>query len=160
MLESRLQKQLRRNNYPNIGDFVEDLLENTKSDRAHLLLVESVTTNETSFFREAKQFEILKTQVELLLSQRKKNRFRIWSAAASTGQEAYTTAMVFEEMKGKYPDLEYSILGTDISTEVLQTAKRAIYSGQDIAKIPEELRKKYLLRAKDPGRDEFRIKKT
>jgi len=157
MLESRLQKVLRKNNFADIETFVNELFDPNASDRSHLMLVEAVTTNETYFFRESIQFTILSEQIKKMIQGGFNRTLRVWSTAASTGQEAYTLAMVLEEIKEVHPQFDYKIYSTDISNDVLARAKKAIYSEYDIEKIPERLRKKYLLRAKDPTRDEFRI---
>jgi chemotaxis protein methyltransferase CheR len=93
-------------------------------------IVDCVTTNKTNFFREPEHFEILvKRLVPSLLSQgrdRARRGIKLWSAAASSGAEAYTLAMVMTELQATLP-CEFSILGTDISTEILQDARRAVY---------------------------------
>ena len=84
-------------------------------------------------------------------------RVKIWSSACSRGAEPYTIAMVVADFQATHFKFDFSILATDISTEVLDVAKKGIYSGQDIAPISLEHRKKYLLRSKDRKKDLFRI---
>jgi chemotaxis protein methyltransferase CheR len=74
---------------------------------------------------------------------------KIWSAGCSSGEEVYTIAMTISEFKESHPDLNYSVLGTDISTDILQRAVNAVYKEEKIQTIPLQLKKKYLLRSKD-----------
>ena len=80
-----------------------------------------------------------------------------WSAACSTGEEPYTLAMVLNEYALKCPGFEYAILATDISTKVLDIAETAVYSEEKIVPVPHAMRKKYLLKSKDPSKKNVRI---
>ena len=82
---------------------------------------------------------------------------KLWSAACSTGAESYTLAMVFAEFAQQRSGLSASILGTDISTEVLQVAVHATYPEAAIAPVPMEFRRRYLLRSRDSARGLVRI---
>jgi chemotaxis protein methyltransferase CheR len=82
---------------------------------------------------------------------------RTWSTACSTGAEPYTMAMVLAEFTEDRSDLGYSIVATDLSTDVLQTARRGIYTEDVIAPVPRDLQRKYVMAAKQPGRREVRI---
>ncbi|HBH25953.1 MAG TPA: chemotaxis protein CheR [Rhodospirillaceae bacterium] len=92
-------------------------------------IVEAMTTNETSFFRDTKPFLALTELLPSLLSNRAEGKaLRIWSAACSTGQEAYSIAMTLDEALAAKPGWRYEILGTDIADEVLERARLATYS--------------------------------
>lgn len=125
-----------------------------KTEVVHFM--DEVTTNKTDFFREPSHFDFLSTKaLPALASSHRK--IRIWSAGCSTGEEPYTLAMVlseFVERKG----LSFSILATDISTKVLEKAKRAVYSHERIESVPPTLRKKYLLKGKGDREGLIRIK--
>lgn len=106
--------------------------------------IDAITTNVTSFFREAPHFDALKTLLEDRRAQGQ-SRFRLWSAASSSGEEVYTMAMTTAETLGLEAD--WRILGTDLSTRVLSTARAAVYGPQSVSTIPAPLRAKYLQRA-------------
>lgn len=94
-------------------------------------IVEAMTTNETSFFRDTRPFDIFKDTV---LPYFKNNpgvrgkRLKIWCAAASSGQEPYTLAMILDQEKAKMPGWSFEIVATDISHEILALAKEGLYT--------------------------------
>lgn len=97
-------------------------------------VVEALTTNETSFFRDVHPFETLRDEIlpALVANRRHSRRLRIWCGAASTGQEPYTVAMV---CKDDVPDLagwDVSMLATDLSTQVLERAEKGRYSNLEV----------------------------
>lgn len=109
-------------------------------------VVEAMTTNETFFFREPTHFDALRSSLipQLLDARRSDQRLDVWSAAASTGQEAYSLAMMFCEMGLDAWDIR--IVGTDISTTVLERAAAGIYNSVEIERgLPAVLREKYFI---------------
>ena len=153
MLEARLQKRLRALGLGSHRDYCEFLFSPEGMERELAQLIDVVTTNTTHFFREPKHFEILSQQVAPDIFRRKNGgRAAIWSAGCSTGEEPYTLAMVLSEFAAQNPGFAFSILATDISTQVLQQAQRAVYPEDRIEGIPQEYKRKYLLRSKDRTR--------
>ncbi|MEJ2147530.1 MAG: CheR family methyltransferase, partial [Acidobacteriota bacterium] len=126
-------------------------------------MIDAITTNKTDFFRESRHFKFLvdKLLPEYLSRQDEGHRSPIclWSAGCSTGEEAYTLSMVLagfgERQAGSHFD--FTILATDISSQVLEIARRGIYAEERIAPVPEDLRLKYVLRSRDRTRGEVRI---
>jgi chemotaxis protein methyltransferase CheR len=107
-------------------------------------VVEAMTTNETFFFREPPHFDALRSSIvpTLLELRRHERKLTFWSAAASTGQEAYSLAMLLCEMKLDAWDIR--IIGTDISTAVLERAAEGVYNQIEIERgLPAVLREKY-----------------
>ncbi len=160
MLEGRLQKRVRALNYSGFDEYVEDLFENGRLDNEFAHLIDAVTTNKTDFFREPSHFDFMK-QVAipglLRLRGRGSSPLKVWSAACSTGMEAYTAAMVLDDMTRSRSGFEFRILGTDISTSVLRIAKSAIYTREVIAPVPQEWTRRYFLSSRDRSRDEVRM---
>lgn len=159
MLESRLNKRLRAlgmNSYKDYEDYLFSL-KGLEIEMPHLIDV--VTTNKTEFFRESKHFDLL--YQELLpawLENRQNNKsFSVWSAGCSTGEEPYTLAIVLSEFARNHPEFSFRVLGTDISNQVLDTAKKAIYAEDKLEKISLELRRRYFLRSKDRKRKVVRV---
>lgn len=160
MLEGRLQKRMRALHIPTHRDYCEFLFsaEGRKQELVHMIDV--VTTNKTDFFREPAHFEYLTKVVLPELGQRRSaGQLKLWSAGCSTGEEPYTLAMVLREFQEAQPHLSGAceILASDISTRVLEHAQRAVYSHDRIGPIPPLLRKKYLLRSRDPKADQVRM---
>jgi len=161
LVEGRLRRRVRALGLPNLASYCQHLFEQGGLRDEAVNLIDAVTTNKTDFFREPVHFRVLTDAVlpQLLADRRTGSaaKVKIWSAAASTGAEAYTLAMVFAEFAQQRSGLGAAILGTDISTEVLQVAVRAVYPEAAIAPVPMELRRRYLLRSRDASRGLVRI---
>jgi chemotaxis protein methyltransferase CheR len=160
MLEGRLHKRVRALNYSGFDEYVEGLFQRDGLDTEFTHLIDVVTTNKTDFFREPSHFDFMKQIAvpELLgLRARGSRLLKIWSAACSTGMEAYSAAMVLDDMARTRPGPEFRILGTDISTSVLRIAKAAIYAREMITPVPQELARRYFLSSRDRSRAEVRI---
>jgi chemotaxis protein methyltransferase CheR len=160
MLEGRLHKRVRALNYPGLHEYVEHLFDNGLPDNELTHLIDVVTTNKTDFFREPAHFTFLKEiAVPVLLKPRGRGShgLKIWSAACSTGMEAYTTAMVLDDMTRTGSRFQFRVLGTDISTAVLRLAKAAIYTRDVVAPVPPEFVKRYFLSSRDRSRNEVRV---
>ena len=123
------------------------LLQTTADASVRQQVVEAMTTNETFFFREATQYEALKSTVlpELMQQRQVTRKISVWSAAASTGQEAYSFAMLLLEMG--FGNWDISIVGTDLSTAVLQRARAGRYLQIEVNRgLPAALLVKYFKR--------------
>jgi len=129
LLESRLTPLGRRRGLPNAAGVIDKI---RKGGDAALEreVVEAMTTNESFFFRDQKPFDHFKTVVlpYMIKSRAAKRSLRIWCAAASTGQEPYSLAMILDEAAASMPGWRVEVIGTDISREVLDRAKAGIYS--------------------------------
>ncbi len=149
MLQSRLMRRMRALSLPTLEAY-EAFLFSPNGQAEVEAFVNAVTTNKTDFFREPKHFEILTNRVvpEWVASRPVRPRFQLWCAGCSSGEEAYTQAMVLSEWRRQQPSFDYVILATDISTRVLGLAERAIYDEERIAPIPEPLRRAHLLRSR------------
>ncbi|MGD1889833.1 MAG: CheR family methyltransferase [Cyclobacteriaceae bacterium] len=157
MLEARLQKRLIALNMSSFKEYYKHVTSlQGKEELVHML--DSVATNKTDFFREPRHFEFIKNTVVPEFRQSNSQRsLRIWSSACSTGEEPYTTAMVLQETIDEVGPLDYEILATDISIKVLKEAANGVYREDRITDIPENLRRKYLLRSKDPQKGLVRV---
>lgn len=151
LFDTRLTPIVRMAGARNLKDFVSML----KSDRpAHLYraVAEAMTINETSFFRDLKPFEMLRKSIlPRLIEQRKvERRLRIWSAASSTGQEAYSVAMLIVEYFPELAGWDVKILGTDISRYVVEYAQMARYRRLEVNRgLPARMLLKYMIRDGD-----------
>jgi chemotaxis protein methyltransferase CheR len=117
-------------------------------------MIDVVTTNKTDFFREPEHFEYLlgKALPEILRKGGSRRAISVWSAGCSSGEEPYTLAMVLKES-----GCNFLILATDISPRVLEKARLAIYEEEQVLPVPPELKRKYLLKSKDPHKKIYRI---
>lgn len=114
-------------------------------------LVNSMTVNETYFFRESYQFDcMVKDMLEEIVRQRKPgSRLRIWSIPSSTGEEPYTIAIYLLERWKRINEFDVEIMSSDIDTEVLKSAQRGIYSPRSVAQIPKPYLDKYFTKQRD-----------
>lgn len=104
-------------------------------------LYDAVTTNETYFFREPQQFDVFKNHILPRVLERNRSRgIRVWSAACSTGEEAYTIAAILKESA---PGAQAKVFGSDISDAVLESARKGIYGTYAVRIIPPHYQKKY-----------------
>ncbi|OWV87273.1 chemotaxis protein CheR [Rhizobium sp. N122] len=157
MLEGRLRRRLRATNHSTFDDYCDFLFNQDGLAQESVYLIDVVTTNKTDFFREAKHFDYMQSVALPAIAGSGVRTIRTWSSACSTGAEPYTMAMVLAEFTEGRNDLSYSVLATDLSTDVLQTARRGIYPEDLIAPVPRDLQRKYVLTAKRPDRREVRI---
>ncbi|MGV3491982.1 MAG: CheR family methyltransferase [Devosia sp.] len=161
MVEGRLRKRLRALRLPDFASYCARLFRPDGPGEELTYLIDVVTTNKTDFFREAEHFDYLvETMVPGLVAARRERDplLKVWSAASSTGAEAYTLAMVLDDLARQRRDFRFAILGTDISTTVIAQGQRAVYPAEMIAPVPSHLRERYVMYARKPGpRREVRI---
>ncbi len=132
LIESRLTPIASSLGHDGLASFTS-YLRTSKDTQATQAVIEAMTTNETSFFRDKKPFERLKEILpELEQSKQGDKTIRIWSAACSSGQEAYSISITMGEYLKTKPGLKYEILGTDISKDILKKAERGEYNQFEI----------------------------
>lgn len=159
MLESRLQKRLRALQLATFDEYITHVFDHDGDEIIHMIDV--VTTNKTDFFREADHFIFLRDHIlpeKFAEGWGESSPLKAWSAAASTGEEPYTLAIVLAEFRRQNPRFDYRILGTDISTAVLATAKKGVYPAGRIDPVEQALRKRYFMRSRDAAAELVRVK--
>ncbi|QGG46452.1 protein-glutamate O-methyltransferase CheR [Heliorestis convoluta] len=120
-----------------------NLLRYDKSGRHLQTFIEALTVNETYFFREFEQLRCFAEEVLPIVGAKKKQGLKIWSAGCSTGEEAYTLAIILLEMLDGEIRSKSTILATDINQQVLEIAEKGIYDERAIRKVPLPYRSKY-----------------
>jgi chemotaxis protein methyltransferase CheR len=148
LVESRMLNLARRERIASVHALIA-LLRSDRCNGFQQKVVEAMTTNETSFFRDHHPFEALRKQVLPDLFQRRKveRRLTIWSGACSTGQEPYTVALILREHFLAFADWTTRIFATDLSTEALARARQGCYSQLEINRgLPPALLQKYFQR--------------
>lgn len=140
LLVGRLHRRLRHFNLDSFGEYYRMLVGGKHPDEMQTM-IDLVTTNETYFFREPKHFDFLCN--EILARRQGTGNFRVWSAASSSGEEAYTIAMLLAEHMGNQP---WEVFGSDVSSQVLEKAKSAQYPVERTKDIPQSLLSKYCLK--------------
>jgi len=157
MLEGRLRRRMRATRITDVNEYCRFLFDEDGLAAETIHLIDAVTTNKTEFFREPAHFDFLIAKGLPALAAKGKREIKIWSSACSTGAEPYTIAMVMDEFCEKQRGLDYSILCTDICTEVLDQAIAGRFSEAMIEPVSLARRQRYVMRARDPSRTEVRI---
>lgn len=147
LIIERLQKTLRNGQFNSYKDFYQHVISD-KTGKELLGLVDRLSTNHTYFFREKEHLDFLINDVlPCLLEQRKNNKekkLRIWSAGCSSGEEAYSIAIILKEFfKNQLDKWDIGILATDIATSVLEKALAGVYAQTQLEYMPPALRKRY-----------------
>ncbi|HHZ17556.1 MAG TPA: protein-glutamate O-methyltransferase CheR [Peptococcaceae bacterium] len=146
LLIGRLQNVLLQKNLRSFSEYY-DYLRNEKTGEAVATLVEKITTNHTFFMREAEHFAYFRDVVLPYLADTVKSKdLRIWSAGCSTGEEAYTLAMIMQDYFGFDSSWDKTILATDISGKVLEIARKGEYYNRDLGNLPVQWRVNYFKR--------------
>ena len=145
LLESRLMTVARKHNLVGL-DTLADNLRRQKTGPLVADIVEAMTTNESSFFRDQRPFEQFRNFIlpRLLQSRRDRRLIRIWSAACSSGQEPYSLAMILHEEQAKLAGWKIEIIATDISKEMVDKAKQGTYTQFEVQRgLPIQLLVKF-----------------
>ncbi|KQY32989.1 chemotaxis protein CheR [Caulobacter sp. Root1455] len=158
MLEGRLRRRMRATRIHDVNDYCHYLFEEDGMAAEVIHLIDAVTTNKTEFFREPVHFDFLIHTGLPAIAAKGRREIKIWSSACSTGAEPYTIAMVLDEFCASQRGIDYSILCTDICTEVLDQAIAGRFSEQMIEPVSMARRQRYVMRAKDQSRGEVRIR--
>ncbi len=149
--EKKLTPIARQAGASTLKDFVS-ILRVDQTPQLQRAVAEAMTINETSFFRDGRPFDVLRETILPRLMEKNKatRRLRIWSAASSTGQEAYSMAMLLCEYFPELESWDVKIVGTDISQQVIEYAKRARYRRLEVNRgLPARMLVKYLARDGD-----------
>lgn len=141
LVKSRLSRRLRALGMDDFDQYLA-LVKSDKAGKELTNFLDALTTNKTSFLREARHFDFVRDNIIPLL--RETNQpVRIWSAGCSSGEEPYTLAMILREHLPNIDRRDVRILATDLSTQVLQTAQEAIYDGETMLPLPPAFAQKY-----------------
>jgi chemotaxis protein methyltransferase CheR len=140
LVMGRLGKRLSHHGLETFTEYAQ-LLESGQDPEEVQIAVDLLTTNETYFFREIKHFEFLREQANA--ARGRGQPFRVWSAASSSGEEAYSIAMVLADCLGTAP---WEVVGTDISTRMVLDAERAVYTMDRARHVPPDYLRRYCLK--------------
>ncbi len=160
LVKARLNKRLRALGLKDFGAYLS-VLEKDVSGNELVTMLDALSTNLTSFFRESAHFDFLRQEVlpEILQSSGNR-RLRVWSAGCSTGEEPYTIGVTLHEAIPN-PDLwDIKILATDLSTQVLARAAKGIYGPERLKDVSQALVRKYFQSVKNPvdGAPAYQVK--
>jgi len=148
LVNARVAKRLRALGLSDVKSYLDYVQRDERADEV-VNLLDVISTNVTSFYREPDHFQFIAERFEEWLA-RGQQRFRFWCAASSSGEEPYTLAMTLLETAGRRP-VDVKILGTDISTRMLERCRAAEYPEERMQSVPAALRTRYFTRVRDNG---------
>lgn len=159
MLEIRLKRRLRSLQFSSYARYCNYVFAPETRDKELVHLLDAVSTNKTDFFREPDHFEFLASKALPDLEARNgtDRKCLIWSAGCATGEEPYSLAMVLAEYAQGHAGFRFGVLATDICSAALGKARLGIFKSDDVRPVPPDLRKKYVMRRRDPASDAVRI---
>ena len=155
LVQARVGRRLRALGIDSYEEYLDHLEADTTGEEI-VSLLDAVCTNVTSFFREPAHFEFVATAMQQWLAEGQ-TRFRMWSAACSTGEEPFSLAMTVKEASVGYsPDVK--ILATDLSTTALRSCMSGVYTERRMEGIPEEMRRRYFTKERVGADTHYRIR--
>lgn len=159
MLQGRLLKRIRELNMSSYSEYKEFFFSKEGQEKELLHFLNVVTTNKTDFYREPVHFNFMNDSVLPAFRNQNQNGnpFKVWSAGCSSGEEPYTISVVLNEYERFNPLFRYEILGSDISTQMLEKAAKGVYQANKLITVPMELKKRYFLKSKDPNNQTVRV---
>lgn len=154
LVYSRLAKRLRMSGLTSFAAYRERIRDDAAERQA---MIDALTTNTTSFFREPHHFEHLRCDVlpALMSAARGGRRVRLWSAAASSGQEPYSIAMTVHAADPEAARRDVRILATDINAEMIRCGLSGFYDGDGVQGVPGAMLKRYFTRTSDGARQGY-----
>ena len=159
LVYGRLARRLRQLGLKSFDQYC-DLLQSGDDEEIEIF-TNAITTNLTSFFREAHHFDFLRQELlpAWLKSEKNQDRssFRVWCAGCSTGEEPYTIAMTVMEVLASQPAVKLRLLATDLDSKVLQAAARGVYDTQRVEKMESFRLKKWFMKGTGPNQGKVRV---
>ncbi len=148
MVYSRLARRLRQRRLPDFAAYCRLLQDEGGDEMPHF--IHAITTHLTAFFREEHHFTALQAQIFPALEERQgsRRRLRLWCAACSSGEEAYSLAMAVQEY-GRFADWDVQILATDVDVEVLAQACAGVYAPERVIGLHPERQRRFFSRRHD-----------
>ncbi len=162
LVRNRLSKRLRELHLRSFDEYLDYLRSDASSDEL-VAMLDALVTNVTSFFRHVEQFEHLARVVlqrKIADAEKSGKRLRIWSAGCSSGEEAYSIAIVVTETIPHVGTWDAAILATDLSTGVLRRAGDGVYTARQLTATPLHLRGKYFARIQARPKELFRVREN
>jgi chemotaxis protein methyltransferase CheR len=163
LVRARLAKRLRQGNFRTFSGYMKHVLADT-TGKEFSILIDSLSTNLTSFFREGRHFEFLRNKLLPSITERKRAkhdfRIRAWSAGCSSGEEPYSIAITLLDAVQGQGRWDIKILATDISTSVLEVAKTGIYDKQRVEPVSPIQRQRYFLVSRTEDQKVFEVSQS
>jgi chemotaxis protein methyltransferase CheR len=155
LVASRIGKRMRTLNLATPGDYFDHVVRDRTGDEL-VQMLDAISTNFTSFYREPVHIEIMAGLLREWAAGGQR-RFRLWSAASSSGEEPYTMGIAALEALAPWPGCDLRILATDISTRMLSRCLEGVYDDERVKPVPRALIQKYFNRLDDDGEPRYQV---
>jgi chemotaxis protein methyltransferase CheR len=150
LLESRLLSRINALKMESIDQYIEHTFKGKGSNDEYQYFVDNITTHKTFFFREHYQFDFISKNLPAYLQQRVgTGPLMVWSAGCSTGEEVYTIGMLLDETRQQLTNMDYRVIGTDISIPSLRKAATGIFT-TELENLPDAYKEKYFTSVQTP----------
>ena len=160
LVRARLGKRVCKDGFKSFGAYLH-YVEQDASGEELCSLLDAISTNTTHLFREMRHFNLLREIISGWTQEKhwrtKHSTLRIWSAACSSGEEPHSIAMTAHDALAGHPGIELKILATDLSTQMLSKAKRAIYETHRVGTAPPQFRARYFRKVSEDGQTVLEI---
>ncbi len=160
LVRSRLAKRLHKGRFTSFSSYIKHVLEDP-TGKEFSILIDSLSTNLTKFFREERHFEYIRAQLlpRLVKAKESRRQFRIrgWSAGCSSGEEPYSIALTLLDALGGKGCWDIKLLATDVSTRILERAQAGVYDKDRIDPIPLPLRSKYFMSRREGNKERYEV---
>ncbi|HEX3799602.1 MAG TPA: protein-glutamate O-methyltransferase CheR [Verrucomicrobiae bacterium] len=159
LIKARLGKRIRHLGFSTLAEYC-DFLRTRGDDEEFTRVVDALTTNFTNFMREEEHFKFLVEKALPAMLRPGEKKFHVWSAASSSGEEAYTAAFYLAEHYTLAQGWDWCITASDISTKVLERARLGLYVEDRLSAVPQEWRRKYFQKGTGQWAGYYRIKRS
>ncbi len=158
LVTARLAKRLRATGIPDYAAYCAHV-DSKKGEEELTHLIDAISTNHTFFFREIKHFDYMReTVLPAAVKGDPRRVFRLWSAAASSGEEPYSIAIQLDDYFSRQPGWNWKVEATDISTKILAKAREGIYPAERLREVPPEWMRSYFQKGVNEWEGHFRVK--
>lgn len=154
LVRARLMKRLRALELDDFQQYIK-YLESDKTEKELHLMLDLITTNKTSFFREPEHFDYLRQKI---VPELKEKRLRLWCAGCSSGEEPFSLAMLLRQEVSDIDGKDIRILATDISLRMLDRARKAQYGAETVSDLPRSFLQKYFARTPNGSSRQYQVK--
>ena len=158
LIKARLGKRMRHHGYGSLPDYC-DFLQSGADENEITCVVDALTTNFTNFLREPDHFDFLIDTALPAFASSGERQLRVWSAACSSGEEPYTISFYLANSGVNYPALNWAVTASDISTKVLDKARKGIYSEDRVSVLPRDLLSRYFQKGVGAWTGYYKVKR-
>jgi len=158
LIRARLGKRMRQHGLTSLPDYC-DFLREQEDEEELARVVDALTIHFTNFLREKEHFQFMVEEALPALRQRQEQRFHAWSAASSSGEEAYSIGIYLAERSAATPGWDWRVSASDVSGRMLEKARLGVYTEERVRTLPRQWVRKYFQKGVGPWEGHYRVKR-